>query len=405
MILLIFILTACLQEMTREREQISQAFKHTELQAGRMLKEIEKQKDKQSKLSEGNLQAVFPRSLNEEGSLNLIPSSDWCSGFFPGELWLLYEYSMDEKWKEKAEEYTSFIEQEKFNTEDHDMGFRMMCSFGRGYELTKNATYREILIQSANSLITRFNETVGCLSSWDTQQWQYPVIIGNMVNLELLFWASKETGDPVYYNIAVKHANTTLENHFREDNSSYYVVSYDTITGNVLEKQTKQGYSDESAWSRGQAWGLYGYTMVYRETGEGIYYQQAEKIAKFILTHGNLPNDMIPYWDYNAPEIPNEPRDVSAAAITASALYELSTLGPEKNEEYSRAADRIMKQLYLKYRSKEEKNCGFLLTASTGDKPQSSEVNVPLIYADYYYLEALSRKYLFIQKTNAHNYN
>ncbi|MCK5344869.1 MAG: glycoside hydrolase family 88 protein [Candidatus Heimdallarchaeota archaeon] len=405
-IILVFsFLTACLPVLKRDSKQIFQAFKHTEIQAERMLEEIIKQKDQVSELPGENSPAVCPRSLNEDGSLKLIPSRDWCSGFFPGELWLLYEFTKDIKWKEQAEKYTGFIEHEKFNTEDHDMGFRMMCSFGKGNELTRNAAYREILIQSANSLITRFNENVGCIRSWDTERWQYPVIIDNMMNLELLFWASKETGDPVYYNIAVKHANTTLENHFREDNSSYHLVIYDTVTGEVLEKHTGKGLSDESALARGQAWGLYGYTVAYRETGYGIYFRKAEKIAEFILSHSDLPEDMIPFWDFNAPEIPNEPRDVSAAAITASALYELSTLGPEKKVGYSHAADQIMKQLYEKYRSEEGENRGFVLTNSIADKIKSSELSVPLICADYYYMEALSRKYKFLQRANTQKHD
>ncbi|MCK4920109.1 MAG: glycoside hydrolase family 88 protein [Bacteroidales bacterium] len=404
-ILFVTFLTACVQLLTKESEQIPLAFKNAELQTEKMLKEIIEQKGQNSKLSKENYQGLFPGSLNEDGSLKLIPSRDWRSGFFSGELWFLYEYTMDEKWKDQAEKYTSLIEQEKFNTKDRGIGFKMMCSFGKGYEMTKNEAYRDILIQSANSLLTCFNENVGCIKSCDTEHWQFPVIIDNMMDLELLFWASKETGDPVYYNIAVKHAYTTLKNHFRHDHSSYHVVSYDTISGDVLKKQTKQGYSDESAWARGQAWGLYGFTMTYRETGAGIYYQQAEKIAHFILNHSNLPNDMIPFWDYDAPEIPNESRDVSAAAITASALYELSTLGPEKNVEYSHAADKIMKHLFVKYKSKDGQNKGFILDNSTGNKPENFEVNVPLIYADYYYMEALSRKYKFLQESNAYNNN
>jgi uncharacterized protein YyaL (SSP411 family) len=235
---------------------------------------------------------------------------------------------------------------------------------------------------------------VGAIRSWDhsKDKWDFPVIIDNMMNLELLFWASRQTGDPQYYNIAVKHAETTLANHFRADYSSYHVVDYDTLTGKVLKKTTHQGYSDASAWSRGQAWGLYGYTMCYRETGIVSFRYQAEKIANFILQNPNLPEDKIPYWDFGAPANLQTPRDVSAATVTASALLELAKLVPSKKDNYLQAAETILKNLQKDYLSKQGTNKGFLLGHSTGSFPQNSEVDTPIIYADYYYLEALVRQ-------------
>jgi unsaturated chondroitin disaccharide hydrolase len=336
---------------------------------------------------------VSPRSC-EDGAVKMVAASDWTSGFYPGELWMMHEFTGDNFWKEKALEFTLPLEQEKFNGRTHDMGFKMYCSFGKAYQATQNPKYKEILLQAAKTLSMRFNPNVGCIRSWDhnTDKWDFPVIIDNMMNLELLFWAAKESGNRVYKDIAVSHAETTMKNHFRSDNSSYHVIDYNPETGVVENKNTFQGYAHESAWSRGQAWGLYGYTMVYRETGDEKFLKQAEKIANYILNHPNLPDNKIPYWDFNAPGIPNEPLDASAAAITASALYELSTFS-ENGNEYSKVADQIISGLSSpEFLAKPGTNNGFLLKHSTGSKPGNSEVDTPLIYADYYYAESLLRK-------------
>ena len=337
---------------------------------------------------------VSPRTIAADGKLTLTTSREWTSGFFPGSLWYMYEYTKNDEWKDLAEKYTAPLEREKTNGGTHDMGFKMYCSFGNGYRLTDDQNYRDILIQSAKTLITRFKPNAGIIRSWDnnTEKWQCPVIIDNMMNLELLFWAFRATNDSVYYKIAVSHALKTIENHFRKDFSSFHVVDYDTITGNVLKKTTHQGYSDESAWARGQAWGLYGYTMCYRETGNPAFLKQAEEIAHFIFTNKNLPLDLIPYWDFDAPGIPDEPRDASAAAIIASALYELCGYDSLNAANYKRRADTILENLSRNYLSPTGENRGFLLLHSTGAKPMNSEVDVPLPYADYYFLEALLRK-------------
>lgn len=336
-----------------------------------------------------------PRSINKDGSLKLVESHDWTSGFFPGCLWYLYEYTKDDKWKKSAEFFTHNVEQEQFNGGTHDMGFKMFCSYGNGYRLTANEKYKDILLQSAKTLSTRFNPKIGCIRSWDhyKSNWQYPVIIDNMMNLELLFWASKVSGDSTYYKIAVTHANTTMKNHFRDDYSTWHVVNYDSVTGKVISKETHQGYSNESCWSRGEAWALYGYTMCYRETKDRSYLIQAQHIAEYILTNKNLPQDMIPYWDYNAPNIPNEERDASAAAIMCSAFYELSSYDGNEKEKYRSAADKILTSLSSpNYMSEKGENENFILMHSVGSKPANSEVDVPLIYADYYLLEANLRR-------------
>lgn len=340
---------------------------------------------------EGKADLVSPRTI-ENGKLKLVASRDWTSGFFPGVLWFLYQYTGKQEWLKEAKAYTANIEREKTNGGTHDMGFKVYCSFGSGYRITKDAAYKDVIIQSAKTLSTRFNPTVGCIRSWDHHKevWGFPVIIDNMMNLELLFEATKLTGDSSFYKIAVAHANTTMKNHFRPDYSSYHVVDYDTTTGAVVKKNTHQGYSHESAWSRGQAWALYGYTMCYRYTKNPVYLQQAEHIAAFILNHPRLPKDLVPYYDFDAPEIPNAPRDASAAAVIASGLYELS--GYSKNAKlYNKTADKIVSNLTTSYRSPIGENYGFILLHSTGSKPSNSEVDVPLNYADYYYLEALLR--------------
>jgi len=345
----------------------------------------------QTKAKNPNL--VSPRSLRED-TLFMVPTRDWTSGFFPGNLWCLYELTGDPFWQEKARAFTANLEREKTNGTTHDMGFKMYCSYGNGYRLTQDAAYREILIESARTLCTRFNPKVGCLRSWDhsKDKWDFPVIIDNMMNLELLFWAFKQTQDSLFYKVAVSHANTTLKNHFRPDYSSYHVVGYDVKTGQAIQKQTHQGYSHESAWARGQSWALYGYTMCYRETGKTEYLNHAENVAQFILKHPNLPKDLVPYWDFNAPDIPNAPRDASAAALMASAFYELSTLVPAKARFYQKTADKILTNLIKKYRTVPNTQAGFLLHSSTGHLPGKHEINVPIVYADYYYLEALLRK-------------
>ena len=333
---------------------------------------------------------LFPRTVKGD-TLFSVPSRDWTSGFYPGTLWYMYDYTKDKKWEEAARQWTSGLEQEKYNTHTHDLGFMLYCSFGNGLRLTNDPGYKEILIQGAKSLTTRFNPNTGVIKSWDHAKGQYLVIIDNMMNLELLFWATKVTGDSSFYKIAVTHANTTMKNHYRPDNSSYHVLKYDTITGEILSKQTAQGYANESAWARGQAWGLYGYTMSYRETKDKKYLDQAVKIADFYLNHRNLPADKVPYWDFNAPNIPNEPRDASAAAITASALLELCGYVKD-GKKYLNAAEQMLASLSSPaYLAKPGTNQDFILMHSTGHKPANSEIDVPLIYADYYFIEAMLR--------------
>ncbi len=357
---------------------------HAQKQTDLLLTEIPKAENKNGTL-------VTPRTF-EHGKLVLVAPRDWTSGFFPGTMWYLYELTKNEKWKKEAQVYTEKVEQEKFNGKTHDMGFKIYCSFGNGYRLTNNQSYKDIIIHSAKTLTTRFNPNVGAIRSWDhnADKWDFPVIIDNMMNLELLFEATKLTGDSVYHKIAVAHANTTLKNHFRPDYSTYHVISYNPTTGVVEKKNTHQGYAHESAWARGQAWAIYGYTLCYRETKDPIYLQQAENIANFLFSNKNMPEDLVPYWDFDVPNIEKEPRDVSAATIIASSLYELSTYS-ENKEDYLKKANKIISSVHKKYKSDLGTNKGFILDHSTGHKPSNGEIDVPINYADYYYVEALVR--------------
>jgi hypothetical protein len=337
---------------------------------------------------------MLPRTVDTTGALVVSNSGWWTSGFFPGSLWYLYEYSKDEKIKKAAIEMTSRVEKEKNNTGTHDLGFMLYCSFGNGFRLTGEERYKDILLTGAKSLSTRFRPVIGCIQSWgSSKKWQCPVIIDNMMNLELLMWAFNNSGDSSFYKIAVTHADTTLVNHFRPDYSTWHVVSYDTITGKVEVKQTAQGAADGSSWSRGQSWGLYGYTVMYRETGLQRYLDQAQHIADYLINHPNLPDDKIPYWDFNAPEIPEAKRDASAGAIMASALIELSSyVGEDKRVQYLGVAGKQIRTLASpSYLAKHGKNGDFILMHSVGSLPAKSEVDVPLSYADYYFIEALMR--------------
>jgi unsaturated chondroitin disaccharide hydrolase len=364
---------------------VKKAFQQAAAQTKFMLQEIKKSADPSKP------ELISPRTL-EHGALKLVASRDWTSGFFPGVLWYLDEYYKTDQWKAEARKFTTLIEKEKNNGTTHDMGFKVFCSVGNAFRLTGNVHDKAVIVEAAKTLATRFNPKTGVILSWDhsRDKWVNPVIIDNMMNLELLFEATKLTGDSSFHKIAVSHANTTMKNHFREDFSSYHVVDYDPETGEVIKKTTHQGYSNASAWARGQAWALYGYTLCYRYTKNPAYLKQAENIARFIYAHPNMPKDLVPYWDFNAPQIPNEPRDASAAAVIASGLYELSRYSKNRIDYYQKA-NQILKSLSTAYVAPIGTAKGFILLHSTGSKPSNTEVDEPLSYADYYYLEALLR--------------
>ncbi|MBR2424550.1 MAG: glycoside hydrolase family 88 protein [Tidjanibacter sp.] len=372
--------------------------------------------DRDAKLVEENianaevqLSALLAQSLEGEqvripssyrdGQVRFVPTRDWVSGFFAGSLWYMYELTGEEKWAEAARTHTEHLHDIQYLTGHHDVGFMINSSYCNGRRL-KHLTepYDTIIVNAAKSLCTRFRPEAGVLQSWNVDRgwqakrgWACPVIIDNMMNLELLFKASLISGDDTFRNIAISHADKTIEHHYRPDYSTWHVVDYDPATGAIRGKYTAQGAADESAWARGQAWSLYGYTMAYRFVRDERYLQQAENVVKFLFAHPNMPADLVPYWDFDAPNIPNEPRDVSSAAIIASALYEL--YGFTLNGEYKELADKILVSLSSPaYRAAQGENGGFLLMHSVGSIPHNSSIDVPLNYADYYFLEALVRK-------------
>ena len=352
-------------------------------------------KDRFQKLLDFPIDSVaIPRSMNlSTGVLKKVKSKDWTSGFFPGTLWQIYQLTGDEKYKAKAVVWNAFIEKEKYNGTTHDMGFKVYCSFGKGLAFQNNDKYKKIIVKSAQTLITRFNSKIGAIRSWDHSKelFDYPVIIDNMLNLELLFEASKISGDATFKKIAIQHANTTLKNHFRKDNSCYHVVDYDTISHGVRKKATFQGFNDESSWARGQSWAVYGFTMCYRYTKNKDYLKQAEATANFYINNKNMPEDGIPYWDFNDTSIPNAPRDASSSAVMASALVELYSF--TKNQSYLNYANKVISSLSSdKYLLKDAVQGPFILDHSTGNWPKKDEIDQPIVYADYYYLEAIIRK-------------
>lgn len=340
---------------------------------------------------------VTPRCIDKDGNLVLVGPKDWCSGFFAGTLWQMYQYSHELYWRENAVSNTWLIESAKWHRGTHDLGFMIGDSFGKAYQLTEEQSYRDVMLQAARTLCTRFSPKVGCIRSWDhnADKWKFPVIIDNMMNLEMLFESYQLTGDKSFYDIAVSHANVTMKNHFREDYSSFHVVDYDPVTGVVRSRVTHQGYSDDSFWSRGQGWALYGYTMCYRYTHDRRYLEQAMNVAKFLFSLKNMPEDGIFYWDMKDPAIPDAPRDASSAALVASAFYELQGyVDAELGKQYKAYADKIVNSLIDHYLAPVGSNQGFLLLHSTGHKPGNSEIDVPINYADYFYMEALQRKAL-----------
>ncbi|WGQ16971.1 glycoside hydrolase family 88 protein [Sphingobacterium faecium] len=343
----------------------------------------------------------FPKTFENNKEV-FSSSSWWCSGFYPGTLWYLYEGTQDRGLLQKVEEKLPYLEKEKYNIGTHDLGFMLFCSFGNGLRLTGDSVkYKDVLVTGAASLASRFNETTKTIRSWDHKPWHYPVIIDNMMNLEFLTQVSKMTGNKRYYDLAVTHAETTLRNHFRKDYSSYHVIDYDVNTGKVIAKKTHQGAFDESAWSRGQGWALYGYTMMYRETKKKEFLNQARHIAKYISNHPNLTQDLIPYWDFDKDKIDQfskmyakkDLREVSAAALYASALLELAqyTVGKESTLYLTKAETMLTNLSKAPYKAEYGKNGGYLLQHRLGALPLNSEIDVPLTYADYYYVEALIR--------------
>lgn len=329
-----------------------------------------------------------------DSTWNLYPVSKelWTEGFWPGILWYDYEYTGDSKILEAAEKYTEALGfLSGIPAYDHDLGFIIFCSYGNGYRLTGKEEYRKVILETADRLASLYNPAVGTILSWPREVENFGghnTIMDNMINLEMLFWAAENGGRPEYADIARSHADTTMKYNFRPDGTSYHVAVYDPVSGKHIRSCTHQGYSDDSMWARGQAWGIYGYTMCYRYTHDRKYLDFACKITDTYLS--GLPEDMVPYWDFNDPGIPDVSRDASAAAVVASALLELSDYVPgDKGAGYFDAARKMLSSLYENYRGGDR--CPAFLIHSTGHRPAGTEIDYAIIYADYYYIEALLR--------------
>lgn len=340
---------------------------------------------------------MMPRNIlldEQHWNCRKATKEEWCAGFWPGVLWYDYEYTQDKRILEEAEKFTHSLEfLSRTPAFDHDLGFLVFCSYGNGYRLTKNPAYKQVILDTADTLATLFNPVVGTILSWprevEPRNWPHNTIMDNMINLEMLFWAAKNGGNPYLYDIAVSHADKTMKCHFRPDYTSYHVAVYDTITGNLIKGVTHQGYADSTMWARGQAWAIYGYTVVYRETKDPKYLDFAQKVTDVYLDR--LPEDKVPYWDFDDPSIPDAPRDASAAAVVASSLLELSTYLPNgTGKRYKDAAIDMLTSLSTDNYQSGKSNPSFLLH-STGHWPNGSEIDASIIYADYYYIEALLR--------------
>ena len=335
--------------------------------------------------------ANLPRTTKPDGSVVTVKPEDWTSGFFPGNLWFLYEYTGSPEWKEKALTYTRKLESIRHFKGHHDVGFMLGCSYGNALRLDPQEEYRQVLRDGANSLATRFVPKLGLIRSWDSKPYSCPVIIDNIMNLELLTWAAKNGGAPKLLEIATSHADHTNQQHFRPDGSAYHVVDYDPETGWIRAYHANQGADVRTPWARGQAWAIYGFTLMYRDTHQPEYLARAKSVADFCMAHPNLPSDKVPYWDFGAAAGDTTPRDASAAAVMASALVELSQQAEDGKKYLDFARGQLLSLSSPAYLAAPATNGGFLLTRSTGHLPGKSEINVPLVYADYYFMEALLR--------------
>ena len=355
---------------------------------------------------------MMPRNIltdagKQTTTWNLRPAKaeEWCSGFWPGILWMDYGNRKSrpegkgrsaglsaDSLRSIADGYTQVLKPLAYSPiYDHDLGFIIINSFLKGYEQTHSEDYRRTALAAADTLATLFNPKAGTLLSWPRHVKDYKghnTIMDNMINLELLLWASANGGSPLLRDIAVCHATTTMRHHFRPDGSCYHVAVYDTLTGEFLRGLTHQGYADWSMWSRGQSWAIYGYTMVYRYTRDPLFLGFAQKVTDVYLRRlRETSDDWVPLWDMDA----TGSKDASAACVVASALLELSQyVDGEKQSLYRSAAVNMLSDLSSEKYQSRRRNVSFLMH-STGHRPAGSEIDASIVYADYYYIEALQR--------------
>jgi len=339
---------------------------------------------------------IYPRSTMEDGRWRPRAIGHWASGFLPGCFWYMYNHTDNHDFLEWAESWTANLEYQKDRDRDHEVGFIIFRSFGLGYRFTGSEDYKEILLTAANSLATRYDEDAGCLIAFSNGR----ALVDTMPMLELLFWAVKNGGDSSLYDLCISHALKTIENHIRQDGSCFQNVWYNLDTGEVTARNNKQGWADSTTWARGHAWGIYGFTMTYRETGDERFLETAKKMADYYIE--NVPEDFVPYWDYQAPNIPDEEKDASAAAIAVSGLLELMTLVPDANDKlkYQTAANNILTSLTSPAYLAEGTDSRGILLHGVGNRmnenPISGEVDVSLIYTDHFFVEALMRYHEYV---------
>ena len=329
--------------------------------------------------------------------MQTLPPSSWEAGYLAGILWHLYDYTEQEKWKVYAQQWTAGLELQQFNKKSQDLLFMLNSSFGNGYRITKDSLYKDVLVLGAKLMAERYNPGIGCIKSWDpfyvSIPIQFAVIIDGLLSIEMLFYVSEITGDTTYSGMAYQHALRTKQDFFRDDYSSYYLIDYDTINFEPRKKGTWMGDSDESTWARGHARAIYGAAITFRETGDSSFLDLARKTADFYMEHPRLPDDLVPFWDFDDPDIPNAPRDASAACIAASGILELSKYLPEDaQKKYFEFAVRTLQSLSSdQYRNRPDENLGFILKHSTGSRSWNIYIDRPKISADYYFIESLMK--------------
>lgn len=316
----------------------------------------------------------------------------WTSGFWPGLLWVMHEVTDEDRYKESAWEWDERLERQMLlpNSFDHDVGFHFLPTAVVKHRLTGDEDAKRRALFAANFLAGRFNLNGQFIRAWNGNMHGWSIIDTSM-NLSLLYWASLESGDPRFAQIATAHANTVLKHFIREDGSVRHIVCFDPLTGEYDETLGGQGAAPDSGWSRGAAWALYGMANTYRYTGDAAYLRASQRVAHYFLA--NLPEDHVPHWDFRASEtLEGEPRDSSAGAIAASGLLELAGLLAEKEGRvYREAAERMIGSLYANYGTWDDAEHEAILKHGTGHKPAGQNVDVSLIYGDYFFVEAVAK--------------
>jgi unsaturated chondroitin disaccharide hydrolase len=347
---------------------------------------------------------AYPRYTQSYNSWNSGNAAYWGSGFFPGCLWMMYEATGDNQFRTWAETWTAGLEGQATTSPLHDVSFQIFTSYGNGHRLTGNAGYPPVLQDAALNMSDLFHAPSGVITlGWGN--WQSPSAIDAMMNLQLLFWAAKNGGLQAWHDMAVSHCYATATDLVRPDGGTYQIVDYDIVTGDIVVQEALQGYADESTWSRGQGWAVYGYTVAFRETGDPNFLNLAVATADYYID--NSPADGVAWWDFDTPDIPNTERDTSAGSVAASALIELSNLtdDPQLREKFNTAACRILLALCLP-----EQAGGYLAEDGNGSvlspgllmhgchfhpdaavEPGVARPDESLIWGDYYFLEALVR--------------